>query len=74
MHRASSYNMYMNQQDAQFSVIRLYFFSLDALHISDYISPSSGATFYELYIAFGINRYVWLLCGCRKDLQHLRTV
>ena len=26
---------------------------LDALHISDYISPSSGATFYKLYIAFG---------------------
>ena len=25
-------------------VIRLYF-SLDALHVSDYISPSSGATF-----------------------------
>ena len=35
---------YMNQQDAQkFLVIRLYF-PLDALHVSDYISPSSGAT------------------------------
>ena len=43
-------------------VIRLYF-SLDALHVSYYISPSSGATFYKLYIAFGICRYVWLLCG-----------
>ena len=41
--------------------IRLYF-PLDALHVSDCISPSSGATFYELYIAFGICRYVWLLC------------
>ena len=33
-------------------VIRLYF-PLDALHVSDYISPSSGATFYKLYIACG---------------------
>ena len=31
-------------------VIRLYF-PLDALHVSDYISPSSGAIFYKLYIA-----------------------
>ena len=37
-------------------VIRLYFL-LDALHVSDYISPSSGATFYKLYIAFGTCRY-----------------
>ena len=36
-------NMYINQQDAQTSMIELYF-SLDALHVSDYISPSSGAT------------------------------
>ena len=43
MHRASPYNMYINQQDAQILVIRLYF-PLDALHVSDYISPSSGAT------------------------------
>ena len=49
-------------------VIRLYF-PLDAVHVSDYISPSSGATFYKLYIAYtGICRYmpvpyVWLLCG-----------
>ena len=28
----------INQQDAQNSVIRLYF-PLDALHVSDYISP-----------------------------------
>ena len=32
------------QQDAHNSLIRLYF-PLDALHVSDYISPSSGATF-----------------------------
>ena len=37
-------NTYMKQQDAQILVIRLYF-PLDALHVSDYISPSSGATF-----------------------------
>ena len=37
-------------------VIRLYF-PLDALHVSDYISPSSGAIFYRLYIVFGISRY-----------------
>ena len=43
-------------------VIRLYF-PLDALHVSDYISPSSGASLYKLYIAFGICRYVGLLCG-----------
>ena len=45
MHRASSQNMYKNQQDAQnFLVIRLYLL-LNALHVSDYISPPSGATF-----------------------------
>ena len=44
MHRASSYNMYISQQDAQILVIRLCF-PLEALHVSDYISPSSGATF-----------------------------
>ena len=38
-------------------VIRLYF-PLDALHVSDYISPSSGTTFYKLYIAFCIFRYM----------------
>ena len=40
----SLYNMYINQQDAQILVIRPYF-PLDALHVSDYISLSSGATF-----------------------------
>ena len=46
-------------------VIRLYFL-LDALHISDYISPSSGATFISCtshLVYAGICRYVWLLCG-----------
>ena len=46
MHRALSYNMYINQQDDRILVIRLYFL-LDALHVSDYISPSSGATLYS---------------------------
>ena len=49
--------MYIKQQDTHFSVIKLYF-PLDALHVSDYISPSSGATFYKLYIAFDICRYM----------------
>jgi hypothetical protein len=41
----STCDLYINQQDAQqILVIRLYF-PLDALHVSDYISPSSGATF-----------------------------
>jgi hypothetical protein len=35
--------MYKNQQDAKILVIRLYF-PLDAVYVSDYISPSSGAT------------------------------
>ena len=46
-------------------VIRLYF-PLDAVHVSDYISPSSGATFINCtshLIYAGICRYVWLLCG-----------
>ena len=37
-------------------VIRLYF-PLNNLHVSDCISPSSGATFYKLYIVFGICQY-----------------
>ena len=47
-------------------VIKLYF-PLDALHVSDYISPSSGATFISCtphLVYAGICRYVWLLCGC----------
>ena len=46
-------------------VIRLYFL-LYALHVSDYSSPSSGATFMSctsLLVYVGICRYVWLLCG-----------
>ena len=37
-------------------VIRLYY-PLDALHVSDCISPSSGTTFYRMHIVFGICRY-----------------
>ena len=46
-------------------VSRLYF-PLDALHVSDYISPSSGATFISCtshLVYAGTCRYVWLLCG-----------
>ena len=44
MHRPSSYSMYMNQQDAQNSCDWTNFL-LNILHVSDYISPSSGATY-----------------------------
>ena len=54
--------MYKNQQVAQISVFKLYF-PLDALHVSDYSSPSSGSTFYKVYIVFGIRQHVWLLSG-----------
>ena len=46
-------------------VIRLYF-PLDALHVTDCISPSSGATFISCTshsVYAGICRYIWLLCG-----------
>ena len=46
-------------------VIRLYF-QLNALHVSDYISTSSGATFISCtsYLVYaGICRYVWLFCA-----------
>ena len=46
-------------------VIRLYFL-LNALHVYDYISPSSGATFYKLYITFGICWYVWLTIATQQ--------
>ena len=36
---------------------------LDALHVSDSVSPSSGAIFYKQYVAFGVCQYVWLLCS-----------
>ena len=43
MYRASSYNIHINQQHPKILVIRLYCL-LDDLHVSDCISPSSGAT------------------------------
>ena len=43
-------------------VIRLYFL-LDALHVSDYISPSSGATLQAVHrIWYMPVSNVWLLC------------
>ena len=55
--------MRINQQDAQISVIRLYF-PLDAVHVSDYISPSSGATLLAVHrIWYMLVPYVWLLLG-----------
>ena len=52
-------------------VIRLYF-PLGALHVSDYISPSSGATF-KLYTAFGICRYCVAIATQHPDVwyQHV---
>ena len=41
--RGFGINTYINQKDGKILVIRLYFPS-DALRVSDYISPSSGAT------------------------------
>ena len=46
-------------------VMRLYF-PLDALRVSDCISPSSGATFISCtsHLVYArICRFVWLLCG-----------
>ena len=36
--------MYIDKQDAEILVIRLYF-PLDTVHVSDYVSPSTGAPF-----------------------------
>ena len=51
--------MYMNQQDAQ----NLYFL-LNVLHVSDYISPSSGANFISCtsHLVYA-DTNVQLLCG-----------
>ena len=57
--------VYKPRRCIKFCVIRLYF-PLDALHVLDYVSPSSGATFYKLYIAFGICRYV---CQIYRHIQ-----
>ena len=53
-------------------VIRLYF-PLDALHVSNSVSPSSGAIFYKLYIAFGICRYHTSACT-KCDVQLIKLL
>ena len=56
-------------------VIRLYFL-LDALHVSDYVSPSSGATLQAVHrIWYMPVPYVWLLlyqmrCTAYKFAPH----
>ena len=61
MHSASSCNTYINQEDVKIFVIRLYF-PIDALHVSDYISPSSGATLSAVHSIWYVQApYVWLL-------------
>ena len=52
-------------------VIRLYF-PLDALYVSDCISPSSGATFYKLYITFGTCRYMPISACTKCDVQLIK--
>ena len=47
--------MYINQQDAQISVIKLYFLIL--LHMFRTILVHYQEQHYKLYIAFGICRY-----------------
>ena len=44
------YNVYINQQMRTILVIRLYFL-LDALHVSECINASSGATFMSCCVA-----------------------
>ena len=48
--------MYINNKMHKILLIKLYF-PLDAIHVSDCISPSSGETFYMLYIAFAVARF-----------------
>ena len=48
-------------------------FSLDALHVSDYISPSSGATFYKLYIVICISQtYRYIPAYTKCDVQLIK--
>ena len=53
MHRASSYNMYKNQQDAQDSCDWT-LFSIRCSICSGLCQSIIRSKFYELYIAFGI--------------------
>ena len=54
--------MYIDKQDAEILVIRLYF-PLDTVHVSDYVSPSTGAPFISCtsYLVYA-GTIVWLLC------------
>ena len=65
--------MYITNKMHKLLVIRLYF-PLDTLHVSDYISPFSGAIFYKLYIAFCIHKYVWLLCGYSHSITQKENI
>ena len=49
--------MYINQQDAQNSCDYT-LFSITALHVSDCISPSSGASSHKLYNVLDIGMFV----------------
>ena len=54
-------NVYINQRDAQILVNTLCFFVKWLYMFRTTVSPSSGATFNNLYSAIGTFRYVWLL-------------
>ena len=58
MYRASYYNVYTNQRDAQVLVNNLYFFVNWLYIFRTVISQSSGATFHKLYRAVHSRRYV----------------
>ena len=53
MYRASYYNVWINQRDAQILVNSLYFFVKWLYMFRTIISPSSGATFNKMYSAIG---------------------
>ena len=68
MYRASYFNVYINQRDAQFLLNNLYFF-VNRLYIFwTIISPSSGATFNQLYSSIGTLVPVLLAAVQQPDL------
>ena len=72
MQRASYCNMYMNQQDAQILVISLYFyFSLDALHVSDSLVHHQERHF--LYISCISQLACAGTSGCSQKYRHMQT-
>ena len=77
MHRASSCNMYINQQDAQNSCDWT-LFSIYTLHVSDCISPSSVAIFLCAVCCIWYMRVrlavVLLSAYTKYDIQHIKRL